>query len=97
LELPRRQTVILHTTNGPVGGGTFRVRISGANSFSGSTIGGGLNNNNDNDSNDNSRDRGNRGGETLTVPENGILHIRMKNGTSQDIDLSRVRNISVRQ
>ena len=35
-------------------------------------------------------------GETVNVPENGILHIRMKNGTSQDIDLSRVRNISVR-
>jgi hypothetical protein len=88
----------LHTTNGPVGGGTFRVRIGGANSFSTSLLGGGNNNNNDNnDNNDNSRDRDNRGGETINVPENGILHIKMKNGTTQDIDLSRVRNISVRQ
>jgi hypothetical protein len=99
VRLTRRQTVVLHTTNGPVGGGTFRVRLSGANSFNTSTVGGGYNNNNDNnnDNNDNSRDRGNRGGETINVPANGILRIRMKNGTSQDIDLSRVRNISVRQ
>jgi hypothetical protein len=97
VRLTRRQTVILHTTNGPVGGGTFRVRISGANSFSTSTIGGGNNNNdNNNDNNDSNRDRGNRGGDTINVPENGILHIRMKNGTSQDIDLSRVRSVSVR-
>jgi hypothetical protein len=97
VRLTRRQTVILHTTNGPVGGGTFRVRLSGANSFSTSTIGGGYPNNNDNNNNDNNRDRDNRGGETINVPETGMLHIRMKNGTTQDIDLSRVRNISVRQ
>ena len=88
VKLTRRQTVILHTTNGPVGGGTFRVRLSGANSFSGSTVRGGYDNNN--------RDRGTRDGEQISVPENGILHITMKNGTSQDIDLGRVRNISVR-
>jgi hypothetical protein len=101
VRLTRRQTVILHTTNGPVGGGTFRIRLNGANSFSTSMLGGGNNNNNNNDNNndnnDNSRGRGNRDGEQITVPENGILHIRMKNGTTQDIDLSRVRNISVRQ
>ncbi|HMJ24312.1 MAG TPA: hypothetical protein VK475_00710 [Pyrinomonadaceae bacterium] len=91
VRLTRRQTVILHTTNGPVGGGTFRVRLSGASSFSTSTLGGGSNTIGNND-----RDRGDRGGETLSVPESGILHIRMKNGTSQDIDLSRVRNVSVR-
>jgi hypothetical protein len=98
VRLTKRQTIILHTTNGPVGGGTFRVRLNGANSFSTSTIGGGYNNDNDNNTNnnDNGRDRSNRSGETINVPENGILHIRMKNGTSQDIDLSRVRNISVR-
>lgn len=100
IRLSRRQTIILHTTNGPVGGGTFRIRLNGANSFSTSTYGPGNNNNNNdnnNDNNDNGRGRGNRDGEQLTVPENGILHIRMKNGTTQDIDLSRVRNISVRQ
>ena len=88
VKLTKRQTVVLHTTNGPVGGGTFRVRLSGANSFSGSTVGGSY------DKND--RDRNNRDGEQINVPENGILHITMKNGTSQDIDLGRVRNISVR-
>ena len=94
VKFTRRQTVILHTTNGPVGGGTFRVRLSGANSFNGSTLRGGDNNNDNNT--DNNRDRGNRDGEQITVPENGILHIRMKDGTSQDINLNRVRNISVR-
>jgi hypothetical protein len=94
VRLTRRQTVILHTTNGPVGGGTFRVRLSGASSFATPRFGGG---NNNNGANDNSRDRANREGDTINVPENGILHIRMKNGTSQDIDLSRVRNISIRQ
>ena len=88
VKLTRRQTVILHTTNGPVGGGTFRVRLSGANSFSGSTVRGRYDNND--------RDRSNRDSEQISVPENGILHITMKNGTSQDIDLGRVRNISVR-
>jgi hypothetical protein len=87
VRLTRRQTVILHTTTGPVGGGTFRVRLSGANSFSGANVTGGY---------DNNRDRSNRDGEQITVPETGILHIRMKNGTTQDIDLNRVRNISVR-
>jgi hypothetical protein len=98
VKLTRRQTVVLHTTNGPVGGGTFRVRLSGANSFSGTNIGGGLTNNNNenNENNDSGRDRGNRGGDQINVPESGILHIRMKDGTSQDIDLSRVRNVSVR-
>jgi hypothetical protein len=100
VKLTRRQTVILHTTNGPIGGGTFRVRLSGATSFSGLTSGG----YNDNNNNDQGRDdtgnvqgRGNRGGEQVDVPASGILHIRMKNGTSQDIDLRRVRNITVRQ
>ncbi len=97
VRLTRRQTVILHTTNGPVGGGTYRVRLSGAGSFAGSTGGGSSNNDGGfNNNNDNDRDRGNRDGEQLSVPANGILHIRMKDGTSKDIDLSRVRNISVR-
>jgi hypothetical protein len=97
VRLTRRQTVILHTTNGPVGGGTFRVRLSGAGSFSTSTFGGGNTDNNNNDNSDNNRDRGNRAGDQITVPESGILRIRMKDGTSRDIDLSRVRNISIRQ
>jgi hypothetical protein len=30
VKLDRRRTVTLHTTNGPIGGGTFRIRLSGA-------------------------------------------------------------------
>ena len=30
VKIDRRRTVILHTTNGPIGGGTFRIRLSGA-------------------------------------------------------------------
>ena len=91
-KLDKRQTVLLHTTNGPIGGGTFRFRISGASSFSGSTAGGNEGRG-DNDGDDNGR--GNRG-EPVSVPSRGILHIRMKNGTVQDIDLGRVRDITVR-
>ena len=31
------------------------------------------------------------GGQTVDVPSSGILHIRMKDGTYNDIDLSHVR------
>ncbi|HMF54796.1 MAG TPA: hypothetical protein VK619_00430 [Pyrinomonadaceae bacterium] len=30
VKLANRRTIILHTTNGPIGGGTFQVRLSGA-------------------------------------------------------------------
>jgi hypothetical protein len=30
VKITKRRTVVLHTTNGPVGGGTFRIRLSGA-------------------------------------------------------------------
>ncbi|MEP6848766.1 MAG: hypothetical protein ABI999_07905 [Acidobacteriota bacterium] len=96
LKLARRQVVILHITNASNGGGSFTARLSGATSFGGSTSGGGYGDVSDND-NDNSRGRGDRDSSNkIDVPATGMLHIRMKNGTSQDIDLSRVRNISVR-
>jgi hypothetical protein len=103
--LARRQTVILHTTNGPIGGGTFRIRISGAGiAFTSASnnegYGQGSGNDNDNENDGGGRgdrgDRGDRGREQIEVPATGTLHIRMKNGTVQDINLSRVRNISVR-
>lgn len=95
VKLTRRQTVILHITNGSNGGGTYTVRLSGASvSFGGSTAGGNEGRG-DNDGNENGRDRGDRG-EKVSVPSSGILHIRMKNGTVQDIDLSLVRSVSVR-
>lgn len=91
-KLAKRQVVILHTTNGPIGGGTFRIRLNGATSFSGAVTGGGGNN----DNNDNDQGRGNRDVDQIIVPASGILHIQMKNGTTQDINLNLVRNISVR-
>jgi hypothetical protein len=97
--VPRRQTVILHTTNGPIGGGTFRIRITGAASYGGgSSVGDndGDNRNDGGDRNDSNYPRGNRGGgDPVDVPSSGILRIRMKDGTVKDIDLSRVRNISI--
>lgn len=96
VHLSRKQTVILHTTNGPVGGGTFDVRLSGASAYFGNSDSRGNEGRGDNDGNNNGRGRG-RGGELVDVPSAGILHIRMKNGTVQDIDLGRVRDITVRQ
>jgi len=93
VKLTKRQTVILHITNASIGGGSFHMRLSGATSFGGSST----NSSGSNDSNDNEPVRGSREGDHVSVPASGILHIKMKNGTSQDIDLSRVRNISVRQ
>ena len=97
--VPKRQTVILHTTNGPIGGGTFRIRITGAASFGGGPSVGDNNGDNRNDGgnrNDSNYPRGNRGGgDPVDVPSSGILRIRMKDGSVKDIDLSRVRNISI--
>ncbi len=93
VKLTKRQTVILHTTNGPVGGGTFHARLSGAATSFGGPIGGG----GYNDGNNIGQGRGNRGGEQVSVPASGTLHIRMKNGTTKDIDLSLIQNITVRQ
>ena len=89
VKLTRLQTVVLHITNASVGGGTFHIHIGGAASFGGTTIGGGYGDANDDD-------HANRGGDQITVPASGTLHIRMKNGTTQDIDLGLVRNVSVR-
>jgi hypothetical protein len=103
--LARRQTVILHTKNGPIGGGTFNIRVTGAGtSFAagsnGDGYGQGSGSDNDNDNDGGGRgdrgDRGDRGREQIEVPATGTLHIKMKNGTVQDINLSRVRNISIR-
>lgn len=98
--LPKRQTVILHTTNGPIGGGTFRIRVTGATSFGGSTVvdnDGGDRNERGDRNDDSTFPRGNngRGGDRVDVPSSGILRIRMKDGSVRDIDLSRVRNISI--
>ena len=89
VKLTKRETVILHITEDG-GNGTFRFRFSGATSFGGSTGGGDYSNDNGN-----GRERG-EGGEQINVPTSGILHIRMKNGTTKDIDLSLIRSVTVR-
>jgi hypothetical protein len=94
VKLTRRQTVILHVTNASVGGGSFTARFSGAGMSSSGSTAGGNDGRDDNDSNQGG-DRGSRG-EQVSVPASGTLHIRMKNGTVQDINLSRIRDISVR-
>jgi len=90
VKLTRRQTVILHITNASVGGGSFTVRLSGAG-FAGGNY---------SNDNGNGRERGDGGvrdnGENLNVPATGTLHIRMKNGTTRDIDLSLIRSVTVR-
>jgi len=88
IKLTKRQTVILHTTNGPVGGGTFHIRLTGAISISGAST----NNTGNKTSN---RETENRNSSRVSVPAAGTLHIRMKDGSTKDIDLSLIREISV--
>jgi hypothetical protein len=104
LNLQKRQTVILYTKSGPVGGGTYRIRVTGAATFGGQTIGrnDGENRNDGGNRNENSNypanyPRGNGGGssDSVDVPSSGIMRIRMKDGSVRNIDLSRVRNISI--
>jgi hypothetical protein len=112
VKLTRRQTVVLHLTNSMYRGGSFNIRFSGtaaggtnsANGGFGNGSGGGQGHDNAGSGNGGfgsgsgggeGRDRSS--GDAVDVPQTGILHIRMKNGTVQDIDLSRIRSITVRQ
>jgi hypothetical protein len=100
VKLSRRQVVVLHVTNGSDGGGTFNARFSGASaSFGGEAVigeGGGDNGNGNGRGEGRGSGGNNRGGDPVEVPASGILHIRMKDGSVRDFDLSRVRNITVR-
>ena len=99
VKLPKRQTVILYTKNGPVGGGTFHLRVTGAASFGNDQISGGRNEGGNRSEISNypaNYPRGNRGGgDPVDVPSTGTLRITMKDGSVRDVDLSRVRNISI--
>ncbi len=90
VKLTRRQTVILHTTIGP-STGTFHIRLSGA-AVSGGNF---ANTNRDNDVIESNRGGGNRSDNRIDVPANGTLRIRMRDGSTKEIDLSLVRDISV--
>jgi len=92
VKLVRRQAVILHITNASNGGGTFNVRLSGAATSFETPTSGSYGGGNDTY---NQPERGNRY-DRIDVPASGTLHIKMKNGTTQDINLDRVSTISVR-
>lgn len=87
IKLRRQQTVILHLTEYKYGSGTFRVRLSGPVTFVGAgesvgSIGG---------------ERGGRdyGRNRMGMPTSGTLRIRMKDGSTKEIDLSLVQTVSV--
>lgn len=78
-----RRTVILHLTENKYGAGTFFVRLSGAVAFaakSGSAQG---------------RIGYSGPGNRMGMPANGTLRIRMRDGSTKEIDLSLVQEISV--
>lgn len=84
VNLKSRRTVILHLTENQYGAGTFLVRLSGAVAFANSETA-----------------QGNRIGyrgpsDRMGMPTNGTLHITMKDGSTKEIDLSLVQELSVR-
>jgi hypothetical protein len=79
-----RRSVILHLTENKYGAGTFLVRFGGAVEFAGRS----------------GPAEGNRIGyhgpsDRMGMPTNGTLHIRMRDGSTKEIDLSLVQEISV--
>ena len=82
VKLAKQQTVILHTTNGPIGGGSFNIRITGAATFASVAKSDGVA---VSDSNQ------------ISVPTTGKLRIELTDGSAQEFDLRRVRRVTVRQ
>ena len=85
VKIKSRRTVILHLTEYEYGAGTFLVQLSGAVAFTGSSA----------------PVQGNRigysgPGSRMGMPTNGTLHITMKDGSTKEIDLSLVQDLSVR-
>ena len=85
VKIRSRHTVILHLTENQYGEGTFLVRFSGAVTFPGGAEpaqGGRI---------------GNDGaGSRMGMPTNGTLLIMMRDGSTKEIDLSLVKELSVR-
>lgn len=79
-----RRNVILHLTENKYGAGTFLVRISGAVAFAGRS-----------ESAQGNRIGFNGPGGRMGLPTNGTLHIRMRDGSTKEIDLSLVQEIAV--
>jgi hypothetical protein len=85
VKIRSRRTVILHLTENQYGAGTFLVRFSGAVTFAGRSepVQGGR--------------IGYRGPDSrMGMPTNGTLLITMRDGSTKEIDLSLVRELSVR-
>ena len=78
-----RRTVILHLTENQYGAGTFFVRLSGAVGFAAKSA----------------SPQGRIGysgpGNRMGMPANGTLRIRMRDGSTKEIDLSLVQEVSV--
>jgi hypothetical protein len=88
VRLRSRQTVILHLTEYQYGAGTYRVRLSGPTSFGGGVAPRGV-------YQSGGRQGTSAGGNRMNLPTSGTLHIRMRDGSTKEIDLSLVREVSV--
>jgi hypothetical protein len=84
VRIKSRRTVILHLTEYEYGEGTFVVRLSGAVAYTGSS-----------EAVREDRIGNNGSGNRMGMPKNGTLQIRMRDGSTKEIDLSLVREISV--
>ena len=80
-----RRTVILHLTEYQYGAGTFVVRFSGAVNFAARS-----------EPAQGNRIGYNGPGNRMGLPSSGTLHITMRDGSTKEIDLSLVQELSVR-
>lgn len=80
-----RRTLILHLTENKYGAGTFFVRFGGAVAFAGRS-----------EPAQGSRIGYSGADSRMGMPTNGTLHITMRDGSTKEIDLSLVQELSVR-
>jgi hypothetical protein len=85
VKIRSRRTVILHLTENQYGAGTFLVRFSGAVTFAGRS-----------EPVQGSRIGNSGPGSRMGMPTNGTLFITMRDGSTKEIDLSLVQELSVR-
>jgi opacity protein-like surface antigen len=84
IKIRSRRTVVLHLTEYEYGAGTFLVRFSGAVVFAGRS-----------ETAQGNRIGYNGPGGRMGMPANGTLQIRMRDGSTKEIDLSLVQELSV--
>lgn len=88
VRLRSRQTIILHLTENKYGAGNYRVTLSGPASFGGGAASKGV-------YQTSGRPGTSAGGNRMNLPASGTLRIRMRDGSTKEIDLSLVRDVSV--